>query len=86
MGTMMYDKRIITSSVLGEKSTENGGAEGDRTPDLYTASVALSQLSYNPLIILYISYLIRPNGFCVYDLPPRLKICVLSISLLENRS
>jgi hypothetical protein len=26
----------------------NGGAEGDRTPDLYTASVALSQLSYGP--------------------------------------
>src|SRR3546814_1292050 len=25
-----------------------GGAEGDRTPDLYTASVALSQLSYGP--------------------------------------
>ena len=27
---------------------EIGGAEGDRTPDLYTASVALSQLSYGP--------------------------------------
>ncbi len=27
---------------------KNGGAEGDRTPDLYTASVALSQLSYGP--------------------------------------
>ena len=26
----------------------NGGAEGDRTPDLYTASVALSRLSYGP--------------------------------------
>ena len=51
LGTMMYDERIITSSVLGEKSTENGGAEGDRTPDLYTASVALSQLSYSPIII-----------------------------------
>ena len=25
-----------------------GGAEGDRTPDLMTASHALSQLSYNP--------------------------------------
>src|SRR5437899_3922399 len=27
---------------------EPGGAEGDRTPDLHTASVALSQLSYSP--------------------------------------
>ena len=70
MGTMLYDKRILTSSVLGEKSTENGGAEGDRTPDLYTASVALSQLSYSPFIILCILCLNRPNGFCVYDLPP----------------
>ena len=26
----------------------NGGAEGDRTPDLMTASHALSQLSYGP--------------------------------------
>jgi hypothetical protein len=27
----------------------NGGAEGDRTPDLMTASHALSQLSYGPI-------------------------------------
>ncbi|MDF2764572.1 MAG: hypothetical protein K0S81_1566 [Rhodospirillales bacterium] len=26
----------------------NGGAEGNRTPDLYNAIVALSQLSYGP--------------------------------------
>jgi hypothetical protein len=26
----------------------NGGAKRDRTADLYTASVALSQLSYSP--------------------------------------
>jgi hypothetical protein len=26
------------------------GAEGDRTPDLMTASHALSQLSYGPLV------------------------------------
>ncbi len=26
-----------------------GGAEGDRTPDLMTASHALSQLSYGPI-------------------------------------
>src|SRR5262249_12393851 len=28
--------------------TRHGGAEGDRTPDLLTASQALSQLSYSP--------------------------------------
>ena len=27
-----------------------GGAEGDRTPDLMTASHALSQLSYGPVL------------------------------------
>ena len=27
-----------------------GGAEGDRTPDLMTASHALSQLSYGPML------------------------------------
>jgi hypothetical protein len=30
---------------------EIGGAEGDRTPDLYNAIVALSQLSYGPEIV-----------------------------------
>jgi hypothetical protein len=28
-----------------------GGAEGDRTPDLMTASHALSQLSYGPMVV-----------------------------------
>ena len=28
-----------------------GGAEGDRTPDLMTASHALSQLSYGPIYL-----------------------------------
>ena len=32
------------------KKREDGGAEGDRTPDLYNAIVALSQLSYGPEI------------------------------------
>ena len=32
----------------GLSVTRNGGAEGDRTPDLMTASHALSQLSYSP--------------------------------------
>ena len=31
-----------------KKGNENGGAVGDRTPDLLTASQALSQLSYGP--------------------------------------
>ena len=30
------------------KSNGNGGAEGDRTPDLVIANDALSQLSYGP--------------------------------------
>ena len=29
-------------------SGENGGAEGTRTPDIYTASVVFSQLNYSP--------------------------------------
>lgn len=29
-------------------SKGSGGAKGARTPDLHTASVALSQLSYSP--------------------------------------
>lgn len=33
---------------MQEMAENFGGAEGDRTPDLYTASVALSQLSYGP--------------------------------------
>ena len=35
---------------LGEK--RNGGAEGDRTPDLMNAIHALSQLSYSPTRVL----------------------------------
>jgi hypothetical protein len=30
--------------------SQNGGGERDRTDDLYTASVTLSQLSYTPTI------------------------------------
>ena len=44
-----------------------GGARGDRTPDLYNAIVALSQLSYGPTRE-------RPcyNGAIAYFNPPRL--------------
>jgi hypothetical protein len=31
---------------------DNGGAKGNRTPDLYNAIVALSQLSYDPIMTL----------------------------------
>jgi len=34
---------------LDASGWENGGAEGDRTPDLGIANAALSQLSYCPL-------------------------------------
>ena len=34
--------------VAGLTNDDIGGAEGDRTPDLMTASHALSQLSYGP--------------------------------------
>ena len=35
-----------------EPGVEDGGAKEDRTPDLYNAIVALSQLSYGPTILL----------------------------------
>ena len=43
---------------IGSRTLQNGGPERDRTADLYTASVALSQLSYGPLLNLqYTAYL-----------------------------
>jgi hypothetical protein len=42
-------KQLRATSTGGpELLTVFGGAEGDRTPDLMTASHALSQLSYGP--------------------------------------
>ena len=50
-------KRLLSKPSQMTKATESvalktieriGGAEGDRTPDLMTASHALSQLSYGP--------------------------------------
>ena len=41
----------------------DGGAEGDRTPDLYNAIVALSQLSYGPIFHHtkhWVALLVRP--------------------------
>ena len=43
--------RIVTRGRLPSHSC--GGAEGDRTPDLMTASHALSHLSYSPVFIEY---------------------------------
>ncbi len=34
----------------GTANSKNGGAEGDRTPDLCSAIAALSQLSYGPIL------------------------------------
>ena len=41
---MFYTSRVSLFCV-------GGGAEGDRTPDLKTASLALSQLSYGPEMV-----------------------------------
>jgi|SaaInlV_200m_DNA_2_1039689.scaffolds.fasta_scaffold212302_1 hypothetical protein len=50
------DRRSRKTRTRGEKTKPpgfpegfDGGAEGNRTPDLYNAIVALSQLSYGPL-------------------------------------
>ena len=42
--------RVTATAALSSQSCEHksGGAEGNRTPDLYNAIVALSQLSYGP--------------------------------------
>ena len=39
-----YGKKFVPPNAKG------GGAEGSRTPDLYNAIVALSQLSYGPIL------------------------------------
>ena len=39
-----------------------GGAEGDRTPDLMTASHALSQLSYGPIFGLYLLVILKESS------------------------
>ncbi len=40
--------KIKKAPVKTVASSSNGGAEGDRTPDLTAASRTLSQLSYSP--------------------------------------
>ena len=49
----------------------NGGARRDRTADLNTASVALSQLSYSPFrcfVILYLSFRFKNTANNMYQL------------------
>ena len=42
----------ILSRLIGLVGNDwNGGAEGDRTPDLMTASHVLSHLSYSPTTV-----------------------------------
>ena len=52
------DRRSRKTRTRGEKTNPpgfpegfDGGAEGNRTPDLYNAIVALSQLSYGPIVL-----------------------------------
>lgn len=51
--------------IMKIRNKRDGGAEGTRTPDLLTASQALSQLSYSPTDSRQLSYKIRlfPSRF-----------------------
>ena len=40
----------VFGTLLELSGLKDGGAEGSRTPDLYNAIVALSQLSYGPIV------------------------------------
>ena len=46
---LMRKFAIANDELTNKAIKQNGGAKRDRTADLYTASVALSQLSYSPL-------------------------------------
>ena len=49
-----------------ELPAQNGGVEGDRTPDLSVANAVLSQLSYYPLKMVDPVGL-EPTTFCVQN-------------------
>lgn len=50
MGVKLHKYSYKKSHLVGDISVRYyGGAKGDRTPDLLTASQALSQLSYGPM-------------------------------------
>ncbi len=44
---------LVCSMALERRQPGNGGAKGDRTPDLLHAMQALSQLSYGPVNLTY---------------------------------
>lgn len=46
------DKTVWSGCIANHVARDgNGGAEGDRTPDLCNAIAALSQLSYGPISV-----------------------------------
>ncbi|EFO32866.1 yggt family protein [Roseibium sp. TrichSKD4] len=45
---------------------KNGGAKGNRTPDLFAASEALSQLSYGPVPLLKPAWVSGADGGGTY--------------------
>ena len=47
--------RLVKKERYFFKTMKNGGAEGIRTPDIFLAKEALSQLSYSPIDQNYIS-------------------------------
>tara|TARA_B100001109_G_scaffold250961_1_gene244796 strand:- start:405 stop:611 length:207 start_codon:yes stop_codon:yes gene_type:complete len=58
---MSRKKFFIRSLKQILKELKNGGARRDRTADLNTASVALSQLSYSPVSMIELLYLPELN-------------------------
>ena len=64
----VFETRVYASSTTPagrpDAVPERNGAEGDRTPDLHNAIVALSQLSYCPEGTLKLSKLARPLALC----------------------
>ena len=57
--TRPNDVRSALRIFCGGKS---GGAEGNRTPDLYNAIVALSQLSYSPILLAVVRLMYFANA------------------------
>jgi hypothetical protein len=49
-------KNVVTEAETIALSSEVGGAEGIRTPDLLLAKQALSRLSYSPMASYFIKY------------------------------
>ena len=80
----MANTKYFTSEIVRKV---NGGAKGDRTPDLYAASVALSQLSYGPKISVYVGILHNssPSSKSIsLDFLYKLNFCGNKSSILIN--